>query len=1050
MSELAAGQIIETFRITRRIAEGAMGEVYLAVDEQLGRRVALKFIKSGMLDARALERFRDEARTTARFNHPHIVTVYAAGVFRGRAWLALEYLDGQTLRERLDEGPLSSMEAMRVARAIAAALTEAHAHEVVHADLKPENVLIPRDGRVRVVDFGLARLIGGESSTGSGTPAYMAPERWAGKPPQPSIDVWALGVLLHEVLEGRRPLDEAGVARLAYTPEPVVLGPRVTSSTCSSLVADCLSLDPHGRPSAADLVARLDLLLAGRETGPEVRSPFRGLEAFTEIDAGDLQGRTEELSATLERLRTDAMVPIVGPSGVGKSSFVFAGVVPRLKESGTWRVLSMRPGRNPWASLASALGCDATALAQHPVGLVNELRRLSGRASRVLLVIDQFEELVTLASESARTSLLSALALAASPEEPWRILVTLRSDFLGEFATEPALTASLESVQVLRPLGRAALEAAVRAPLERVGFEVDDPSLPARIARELEGQPAALPLLQFVCQALWDRRDTQYSLVLHREYEAMGGATGALASHAQRLVSELTPAERRLTRALLLRLVNADGTRRPRTRTELLDGQPEAGMQLDRLLNQRLLVSDRPSDDTEPLIELAHESLVSAWPQLSRWLTETQESRALAQDLEQAAQLWDRRGRRVEETWVDEALADVLRRVEQWNTSLTDTPRAFLEAGRHRQAQLAQRRRAVQLGAFATITLVALTAGGAAFAFREKQLEALAQQDQIRLAAGDVGRFELVLEPFDWDPVQLEARPVSATAMPQLTWVVHAPSKTNSNEVGPPLATERVHRMGTSVDADGRLHEVVEMGSGPVVFEFTGRGACGSSWLFVKQLPGYADRRDPPTQIKIPVPTCGTTRADQVRLVADGGQPFFIDRTEVTDELWHTYERLGPLTGDRRLPLTSYFATLGTRALPLVGVDAITADHLCAFLGRRVPSSAEWTVASLGHPQKTGARVDAGCVANFDEQPDGFERLAPVSACAGDVTREGVVDLLGNVSEWVSDSSPDGFREYRGSNWSYPSDAPPSRIGYVNARPPETRDYSMGVRCASE
>jgi eukaryotic-like serine/threonine-protein kinase len=159
MSELAAGQIIETFRITRRIAEGAMGEVYLAVDEQLGRRVALKFIKTGMLDARAIERFREEARTTARFNHPHIVTVYAAGVYRGRAWLALEFLDGQTLRERLDEGPLSSMEAMRVARAIAAALAEAHAHEVVHADLKPENVLIPRDGRVRVVDFGLARLV---------------------------------------------------------------------------------------------------------------------------------------------------------------------------------------------------------------------------------------------------------------------------------------------------------------------------------------------------------------------------------------------------------------------------------------------------------------------------------------------------------------------------------------------------------------------------------------------------------------------------------------------------------------------------------------------------------------------------------------------------------------------------------------------------------------------------------------------------------------------------------------------------------------------------
>ena len=103
---LVPGDVVDGFRVTRLVAEGAMGEVYLAVDEELGRRVALKFIKAGSLDHKGLERFRVEARVTARFNHPHIVTVYAAGVYGGRPWLALEYLDGETLRERLDRGSL--------------------------------------------------------------------------------------------------------------------------------------------------------------------------------------------------------------------------------------------------------------------------------------------------------------------------------------------------------------------------------------------------------------------------------------------------------------------------------------------------------------------------------------------------------------------------------------------------------------------------------------------------------------------------------------------------------------------------------------------------------------------------------------------------------------------------------------------------------------------------------------------------------------------------------------------------------------------------------
>ncbi len=1047
------GDVIDGFRVTRLVAEGAMGEVYLAVDERLGRRVALKFVKGSALDQKGLERFRDEARTTARFSHPNIVTVYAAGAFDGRPWLALEYLDGETLRERLDRGPLSVPETLRIARAIAEALAEAHRHDVVHADLKPENVLVPRDGRVRVVDFGLARLVGTDVSAASGTPAYMAPERWTGGVPRAAIDLWALGVLMHEAIEGARPFTNEELAQLVFSPRPVALGARVQSAACSSLVSECLRLDPHERPSAADVVTRLDRLLSGREL-EEGRSPFRGLEAFSEADAPDFHGRAAEIDAALERLRTDALVPVVGPSGVGKSSFVFAGVVPRLRESGAWEVIALRPGRRPWASLASALGCEVAAL-ENPAGLVNELRRRTA-AGRVLLFIDQFEELVTLGDEDERAKVLRALSLAASPEEPWRVMVTVRSDFLGVFAAVPELTSALQSVLVLRPLGRAALEAAVLGPLSRVNHAPDEPSLPSQIAADLVGLPAALPLLQFACQALWERRDAQRRLVLRREYDAMGGAVGALATHAERLVSELLPAERRLTRALMLRLVNPDGTRKPRTRDELLQGLvPEAAGALDRLLTQRLLVTTRHEDTGEPLLEVAHESLVSTWPQLHRWLLETQESRTLTQEIEQAALIWDKRGRRADETWVNDALLDALRRVEKWNVSLTSTPHEFLEAGRARQVALERRKRLALIGSFSAITLIALFLGTAAVAFREKEREAIAQQALIRLAAGDVGRFELVLEPFDWDATKLERVPVSAAKLPDLDWRLFEASRGSPPVRGERLAEGAVKRSNRRVDEAGRLVELVELASDPVFIEFSGRGErCGSSWLFVQALPRYADRQSPPAQLTLSVPTCAATREGVVRFERPDGGSFGLDRTEVTSELWNVYAAHRELTGDERTQLPEAFAQGGLRGLPVVGINAFAAENLCKFLGRRLPTVAEWIQASASHPQRTG-KVIAGCKANLAGADDGSDVMAPVATCAGDFTAEGIADLLGNVSEWAADpeskgSGYGGLRTFVGSNWDFPADAPPGRLGYVNSAPPSYVMYTHGARCASE
>ena len=145
---LDAGTQIKHFQVGRLLGRGGMGEVYLARDTQLGRKVALKVIKpEHVRDENALERFLQEARLTARFNHPHIVTIYAVGQHEGLPYVALEYLEGQDLSQRLKDDGLSLQESLRICLAVADAVEEAHRHGILHRDLKPANILIPRDGQ---------------------------------------------------------------------------------------------------------------------------------------------------------------------------------------------------------------------------------------------------------------------------------------------------------------------------------------------------------------------------------------------------------------------------------------------------------------------------------------------------------------------------------------------------------------------------------------------------------------------------------------------------------------------------------------------------------------------------------------------------------------------------------------------------------------------------------------------------------------------------------------------------------------------------------------
>ena len=286
------GAEVEHYRVIRPLGRGGMGEVYLARDTRLGRRVALKVVRPERLGSgEAVERFLFEARTTARFNHPHIVTVYSVGEHEGRPYLALEYLEGQSLRDRMRADVPGIREALRLGRAVADALAEAHARGVLHRDLKPDNVLIPRDGRPRVVDFGLAKQVettvpraprSSDSFDASaetfesfetlergrirGTPANMAPEQWNEDEIGPPTDVWALGLLLYELLCGRRPYESfetshAELCMQVINPAPVPPLESVREEIpedVRDLVERCLRKAPQRRPPAEEV--RLSLI----------------------------------------------------------------------------------------------------------------------------------------------------------------------------------------------------------------------------------------------------------------------------------------------------------------------------------------------------------------------------------------------------------------------------------------------------------------------------------------------------------------------------------------------------------------------------------------------------------------------------------------------------------------------------------------------------------------------------------------------------------------------------------------------------------------------
>jgi eukaryotic-like serine/threonine-protein kinase len=273
LERLSSTVLSGRYRLESKLGSGGMSTVYLALDEVLDRPVAVKLLHREISEeADQLERFRREARSAARLSHPNLVGVIDAGEDDGRPYIVFEYIEGRTLKRRIqDEGPLPVDEAVAYAIEIGRGLTAAHARKLVHRDVKPQNVLIDPDGRAKVTDFGIARSLEqkGMTATGRvlGTTDYVSPEQAMGEDVDERSDVYSLGVVLYEMLTGDVPFSaetQVGVA-MKHVNEPLpdvqVKRPEVSASL-AAVVDRSTTKDPRDRyPSVAHMVRDLEQTL---------------------------------------------------------------------------------------------------------------------------------------------------------------------------------------------------------------------------------------------------------------------------------------------------------------------------------------------------------------------------------------------------------------------------------------------------------------------------------------------------------------------------------------------------------------------------------------------------------------------------------------------------------------------------------------------------------------------------------------------------------------------------------------------------------------------
>ena len=514
-SSLAAGASLGHYFIIEPLGSGGMGVVYLAWDLILNRNVALKVLPAELSANQALlHRFEREAQAASSLNHPNIVTIYERGQEGGLHYIAMELVEGKTLRQLLDAGPLPMQRAIDIAAQIADGLAKAHEAGIAHRDLKPENLMVLPDGLVKILDFGLAKVafedfqqsIRSSKDTQPGlilgTMHYMSPEQARGGATDARSDQFSLGLVLYEMVTGGRafPRPTAVETLVAIIREPVVpidlRNPDVPAPLCS-VIEKCLAKNPDSRYEVTRSLARELAIIRDHITGRTLKPP-ETRSTNLPIPSTDFLGRSsEELYLKDLLLREDMrLVTITGSGGIGKTRLALrvASSVARHFPGGV-RFVALHTLKDPAAipsSILEALGIKEAGQQSALKKLKETLRDFS--SGSMLLVLDNFEHL--LPGASVVTELLAAAA-------GLKILVTSRTaTHLHPEQEFPIPPLSLPGPSAVPPVNVLSQYSAVSLFLQRAAASTPDFELTqgnaaavVEICSQLDGVPLAIELV---------------------------------------------------------------------------------------------------------------------------------------------------------------------------------------------------------------------------------------------------------------------------------------------------------------------------------------------------------------------------------------------------------------------------------------------------------------------------------------------------------------------------------------------------------------------------
>ncbi|MGH3347248.1 MAG: BTAD domain-containing putative transcriptional regulator [Nocardioides sp.] len=701
-----AGRRLRGYRLGERLGTGRDGTVYAGSVPGVDREFAIRVVREDIADSPGFVRgFEARSQQLAALRHPGIVPIHDYWREPGAAFLVMRRLSGGSLAHRLEGGPLDDDALVALVTRIGGALAAAAGAGIVHGRVVPESVLYDAAGQPHLTDFALA------------------------PPDDPSLsesdDVHDFAAMI-AACQGlvRAPLAEV-LARAAGT---------------------------VGRPPVADLVPLLIAAITGERPDDDAArlNPYKGLRAFEEADADDFFGREDLVDEMVDRLREDGLrgrlVLVVGGSGSGKSSVVRAGLLPRIRRgdvigSQQWFVTTMTPASSPFIELAESLRRVAVAapdaladrLAEGDSGIDRVLRRMLPGDGQLLLVVDQLEELFTLASAPDQGGFLRGLMHAVSAADSrLRLVATLRADFYDRpLAYQPLGSAVSEATLTTTAMLPSELEAAIVEPAERAGGRVDR-ALVAELVGAMADEPAALPSLQYTLYELAERSPSRCLDLA--SYRQLGGVGGAIASRAERLYSSLGDTERVAVRRVFERLVilsvEGEPTRRRAARLELtgLGAGRAVDIVIDRWAHARLLTLDRDPRSRVPTVEIAHEALLREWPRLRGWIEEDREAIGALDRLREAAATWVDLGRDPGALYRGARLESTLEHPGLRPADLPPTEQEFLAAStdarnreqREETEQVARRNRdnrrlRVQRAAIAGALVVALIGGFIAF-----------------------------------------------------------------------------------------------------------------------------------------------------------------------------------------------------------------------------------------------------------------------------------------------------------------------------------------------